>query len=56
MGFPPPAGWPASDGAVAALAEMRQRARTLAAGLPTNRAYLDALAAERPAAAEAAAE
>jgi hypothetical protein len=56
MGFPPPAGWPASDGAVAALAEMRQRARTLAAGLPTNRAYLDALAGERPAAAEAAAE
>ncbi len=56
MGFPPPAGWPASDGAVAALAEMRQRARTLAAGLPTNRAYLDALAGERPAAAEAGAE
>ena len=56
MGFPPPAGWPASDGAVAALAEMRQRARTLAAGLPTNRAYLDALAGERPGAAEAAAE
>jgi tryptophan halogenase len=50
MGFPAPAGWPASDRAMAALAEMRQRARTLSAGLPTNRTYLDALAAERIAA------
>ena len=50
MGFPAPAGWPASDRALAALAEMRQRARTLAAGLPTNRAYLDTLAADRVAA------
>lgn len=50
MGFPAPAGWPATDRAMAALAEMRQRARTLAAGLPTNRTYLDALAAERVAA------
>ena len=50
MGFPPPTGWPASDRAMAALDEMRQRARTLAAGLPTNRTYLDALAAERVAA------
>jgi tryptophan halogenase len=52
MGFPPAAGWPASDRALAALAEMKQRARTLAAGLPTNRVYLDALAADRLAAAE----
>lgn len=50
MGFPAPAGWPASDRAMSALAEMRQRARTLSAGLPTNRTYLDALAAERIAA------
>lgn len=50
MGFPAPAGWPASDRALSALAEMRQRARTLAAGLPTNRAYLDTLAADRVAA------
>ena len=52
MGFPPAAGWPASDRALAALAEMKQRARTLAAGLPTNRVYLDALAADRLAAAQ----
>ncbi|ALH80805.1 tryptophan halogenase family protein [Sphingopyxis macrogoltabida] len=50
MGFPAPAGWPASDRALAALAEMRQRARTLAAGLPTNRLYLDTLADDRAAA------
>ncbi|CAA9491976.1 MAG: tryptophan halogenase, putative [uncultured Sphingomonadaceae bacterium] len=38
-------------GAVAALAEVERRGRALAAGLPTNRAYLDALRAERAPAA-----
>ncbi|KTE22606.1 tryptophan halogenase [Sphingopyxis sp. H050] len=50
MGFPAPAGWSTSDRAMTALAEIRQRARMLTAGLPTNRSYLDALAAERIAA------
>lgn len=52
MGHAAPTDWPASDRAAAALAETRQRARTLAAALPTNRAYLDALRADSLAAAE----
>ncbi len=43
MGFPVPANLPGSDRAAAAIAETRQRARTLAAALPANRDYLDAL-------------
>jgi hypothetical protein len=47
MGFPVPADLPAEirqpDRAAAAIAEARQRARTLAAALPANRDYLDAL-------------
>jgi tryptophan halogenase len=47
MGFPVPADLAAEthrrDRAVAALAETRQRARALAAALPANRDYLDAL-------------
>lgn len=48
MGFPPPAAGPLRDGrgsAVPLLRQAAQRARTLAASLPTNRAYLDALRA-----------
>lgn len=49
MGFPVPAG--AVDAAATqALAEVRQRSRALAAALPSNRTYLDAL---RPVAAAA---
>ncbi|MGV1683629.1 tryptophan halogenase family protein [Sphingopyxis sp. NJF-3] len=46
MGYPVPDGQAATDRARAALAANGQRARTLAAALPTNRAYLDALLAE----------
>jgi len=50
MGFPPPtAGAIRGDGTAAVTSQMRQaeqRARTLVASLPTNRAYLDALRAE----------
>ena len=49
MGFsPPPDGAlrsDARDGVAAALRQVEQRGRTLAASLPTNRAYLDALRA-----------
>lgn len=48
MGFPVPPGAPDAP-ALRALAEVRQRARALAAALPSNRTYLDAL---RPAAAD----
>lgn len=51
MGFPaPPAGPVRAVGAervAAALVQAEQRGRALAAGLPTNRAYLDALQAGR---------
>lgn len=43
MGYPVPADLPASERAAALLAENRQRARALAAALPANRDYLDAL-------------
>ena len=44
MGFPvPPAGAIRVGDAAAQLAEVERRGRALAAGLPTNRAYLDAL-------------
>ena len=43
MGFPAPAGFAASERAAASLADIRRRARSLAAALPTNRDYLDAL-------------
>ena len=48
MGFPPPATGPLriSGGAAPLLGQAAQRARVLAASLPTNRAYLDALRAE----------
>jgi tryptophan 7-halogenase len=52
MGFPPPPPGPLRpDAAIpaATLAAVATRARTLAASLPANRAYLDALAAVRPA-------
>lgn len=52
MGQPAPSGWTASDRAAAAIAENRQRARSLASALPTNRAYLDALATAQAIAAE----
>ena len=46
MGFAPPAtGRLRSAGTAPAFAQVEQRARTLAASLPTNRAYLSALAA-----------
>jgi hypothetical protein len=50
MGFAPPGPGPIGiDGGVPSLDQIERRARTLAAGLPTNRAYLDALrAADRP--------
>ena len=55
MGFPlPPVGAmrrPAREAAAAMLAQIAQRGRALTASLPTNRAYLDALKAERGAAA-----
>ncbi len=53
MGFPPPPRSPLRSRGDAAnvLHQVRQRARTLAANLPTNRAYLTALA---PTSAEAA--
>nr|AGU09793.1 Tryptophan halogenase [uncultured organism] len=44
MGWPAPPSPAMTDaGAIEALAQVRQRARTLAAALPTHRAYLDAL-------------
>lgn len=56
MGFPAPADGPlrsdAPDAAAAALRAVEQRARTLAASLPTNRLYLDTLRAEATAAKE----
>lgn len=44
MGAAPPSGHAAPEAAVASLAQNDQRARALVAALPTNRAYLDALA------------
>ena len=58
MGFAPPSPGPirtdARGGAAKLMGQAEQRARALAASLPTNRAYLDALRAERraPAVAE----
>jgi hypothetical protein len=53
MGFAPPAARAVRGGAPVALASVDQRARSLAASLPTNRSYLDALrAASLPAAME----
>ena len=53
MGFPPPATGPIrTDGAAEVrqrMAQVAQRGRTLAASLPSNRAYLDALRATVPA-------
>ena len=47
MGYPvPPASGAASEQARTQLAEVRERARVLRAGLPTNRAYLDAARAQ----------
>lgn len=46
MGFPVPPDLTGADRANAALAEIRQRARALAAALPANRDYLDALQPE----------
>lgn len=47
MGFPTPtARSPVPGNAAAQLAEVQARARALRAGLPTNRAYLDAMAAQ----------
>ena len=43
MGYPLPSDLPSSERATALLAENRQRARSLAAALPANRDYLDAL-------------
>lgn len=43
MGYPVPEGSTATDRARGAIAETARRARALAAGLPGNRAYLDAL-------------
>jgi len=45
MGFAPPAGMVVRAGTPVALAPVEQRARALAASLPTNRSYLDALRA-----------
>lgn len=51
MNFPPPAARAfesgARDGVAPLLRQVEQRARALMASLPTNRAYLDALRAER---------
>ena len=53
MGFAPPGAQAVKSGAPVALAPVDQRARALAASLPTNRSYLDALrAASLPAAME----
>ncbi|MDB5681741.1 MAG: tryptophan 7-halogenase, partial [Sphingomonas bacterium] len=53
MAFAPPAARAVRGGAPVALAAVDQRARSLAASLPTNRSYLDALrAASLPAAME----
>jgi tryptophan halogenase len=53
MGFAPPAARVVRGGAPVALAPVDQSARSLAASLPTNRSYLDALrAASLPAAME----
>lgn len=52
MGFPAPAAGPVREhraGAERLMAQTAQRARTLAASLPANRAYLDALRAAEPA-------
>ena len=46
MGFPAPAQAEATPAANAQLDEVRERARILSAALPTNRAYLDTLAAQ----------
>lgn len=46
MGYPVPEGEAATDRARSAIAASRERARSLAAALPANRAYLDALLAE----------
>jgi hypothetical protein len=43
MGYPIPSDLPSSERATGLLAENRQRARSLAAALPANRDYLDAL-------------
>ncbi|GGJ47847.1 tryptophan halogenase [Sphingopyxis bauzanensis] len=43
MGYPVPANMTANDRATGLLAETRQRGRSLAAALPANRDYLDAL-------------
>lgn len=52
MGFaPPPAGPVRAAGAAPAFGQVEQRGRTLAASLPTNRAYLSALAAAQSASA-----
>lgn len=51
MGYPVPADMPVSERAAALLAENRQRARALAAALPRNRDYLDALQPDSGAAA-----
>lgn len=51
MGHPVPADLPSSERAAALLAENRQRARSLAAALPANRDYLDALRPDTNAAA-----
>ncbi|WP_293646231.1 tryptophan 7-halogenase, partial [Sphingopyxis sp. RIFCSPHIGHO2_12_FULL_65_19] len=52
MGFPVPAELSGSARAAALLSEIRQRARSLAAALPPNRDYLDALRPDaKPAAA-----
>jgi len=51
MGHPVPADLPAGERAAALLAENRQRARSLAAALPANRDYLDALRPDANAAA-----
>ena len=51
MGHPVPADLPVSERAAALLAESRQRARALAAALPANRDYLDALRPDAGAAA-----
>ena len=51
MGYPVPTDLAASERAAALLAENRQRARALAAALPANRDYLDALTPDVQAAA-----
>jgi len=52
MGYPVPPGSTGGDRALAALAEQRQRARALVSALPTNRDYLDTIAAASATAAE----